>query len=120
MPDYSAIPQGHQQIMIDAVKVTATSLDEHVPNWVSLIDWDEFVFILYAKCIYGQLNRHSDVSGTALSNVNSGGFDVPREVQSEYPESLAFSDKQLLRESLWSFMQNEWKKIAGKDLTTAA
>jgi hypothetical protein len=121
MKDYSGIPEEHQQIMVEAVRITASSLDEHIPNWIDLINWDEFVFVNYKECIRGQLNRNSDVSAIRMSEVVPSGFDVPREVQSNYPgHHIDKAPEQLLRESLWSFMQDEWRKIAKKDLTTAA
>jgi zona occludens toxin (predicted ATPase) len=115
MKNYDLIPQEHKDIIIEAVRVTATSLNEHVPNWVDLINWGAFVFINYKDCIYGQLSRHSDVNMLALSEVDRSGFEVPRTVSGEYPESLHGSEKQF-----WDFMEDEWRKIAKKDLTTAA
>lgn len=112
MPDFSDISESHQQIMIEAVHLTAASLDEHVPNWVSLIDWDDFNFISYQRCVEGQLKRHSDVDWSRLTEVKSVGFDVPMSVKDDYPRSLPVY--------LWDFMGEEWKKISKRNLTTTA
>ena len=39
------------------VAAGAAYLDQHLPNWRDLIDWEEFDFNSNPKCIYGQINN---------------------------------------------------------------
>ena len=113
MEDYSDIAEEHRDMMTDAVKNTAARLDELIPDWRSYIDWDSFEFVSYTKCIYGQLKDRDQVPKDALEDCRDfGGFDVSNEIQNFYRTTYA------VRVVLWDFMGQEWRKIAGRELTT--